>query len=208
MNTSNVTAAAPKVAGAVYVAPLGTELPKKADTDLAPQFKELGYVSDSGMTNSNSPSSTDVKEWGGSTVLTATSEKPDNFKFKLLEVLSVDVLKTVYGSNNIEILEDGTIVVHAKADDPEELVWVFDMILKGGALKRIVVPDAKISSVGDIVYIRSDATGYDLTITAYPDKSGDTHTEYIKKKTATSGGASTEKPVQREEPVQNEEAQG
>lgn len=180
MKASNVSAAAPKVTGAIFVAPKGTELPTDATTALAKEYKELGYVSDSGMTNSNSPSSTDVKEWGGLVVMSTLTDKPDTFKFKLIEVLSLAVLQTVYGSANVkEDPETGKITIKAKAEDPENMVWVFDMLLSGKKMKRIIVPDGKITSVGDIEYSKSNAAGYDLTVAAYPDHENSTHTEYI-----------------------------
>ena len=53
-NVNYVSAAKPKVAGAIYRAPLGTTLPTDATTALDSGFKALGYVSNEGMTNANS----------------------------------------------------------------------------------------------------------------------------------------------------------
>ena len=48
-DVKNVTAAKPKIGGAVYSAPLGTTLPKDATTALDKAFKALGYISEDGL---------------------------------------------------------------------------------------------------------------------------------------------------------------
>lgn len=176
---TNVTASKPAVGGAIYRAPLGTALPTDATTALGEAFKALGYCSEDGLTNTNSPESDSTKAWGGDTVLTYQTAKEDNFGFTLIEALSVEVLKAIYGSDNVTGTLATGITVTANADEAEEAVWVFDMILRDGALKRIVVPDGKISEVGEITYSDSDAVGYETTLAAMPDTSGNTHYEYI-----------------------------
>lgn len=182
MDANNVTAGKPKVGGAIFRAPIGTTLPVSADEELDMAFKQLGYASDAGLVNSNSPESSDIKAWGGDVVLTTQTQKKDTFKFQLIEALNPEVLKTVYGNANVSGTLDTGITIKANSNESESSAFVFDMILKGGILKRIVVPDAKITSVGDISYTDSSQVGYDTTISAAPDTSGQTHYEYIKKK--------------------------
>lgn len=181
---SNVTAGKPKITGAIFRAPTGTTLPTDAKTELDTAFKCLGYVSEDGVTNSNSPESEQTKAWGGDVVLSTQTEKPDTFQFKLIEAKNVDVLKMIYGDSHVTGTLDTGITVDVTAEDPGPAAYVIDMILKDGDLKRMVIPSASISEMDDIVYNDSEPVGYDVTLTATADDTGCTHHEYIVKKEA------------------------
>ena len=182
-DATKVTVSKPKTGGAIYRAPLGTSLPTDASSELDVAFKELGYASEDGLVNSNSPESNSIKAWGGDTVYTYQKEKDDTFQFKLLEALNPDVLKTVYGDDNVTGTVQAGLTVKANSSAAEDKAWVVELILNG-VLKRVVVPKAKITEMDDIVYADEEALGYDITITATPDTDGNTHYEYIKEKTA------------------------
>lgn len=178
---ANVTAGKPKITGAVFRAPIGTTVPTDATTALNAAFKCMGYCGDAGLVNSNSASNTAVKAWGGDVVLNIQTEKNDTFKFTLIEAMNVDALKAVYGDNNVTGDLSTGITVHANSEQQEECAWVFELVLKGGVQKRIVVPSASVTTVGDITYADGSAVGYETTISATPDSTGNTHHEYIKK---------------------------
>lgn len=188
-NTANVSVGKPAVGGAIFSAPLGTTLPTNATETLDSAFVCMGYVSEDGLRNNNTPTSSEIKAWGGDVVATVGTEKKDQFGYKLIEALNTDVLKSVYGSGNVSGDLATGITVRANSTEVEARAWVYDTIMNGNVLKRIVVPNAKISEVKEIVYKDNDAVGYDITINAMPGGEAfgyDTHKEYIKS-ASTSG---------------------
>ncbi len=184
-----VTSAKPKVGGSIYSAPIGTALPTDATTALNTAFKCLGYVSDDGVQNSDDRKTTDIKSWGGDIVNSVQTEKTDTFKYTLIEALNVDVLKEIYGDSNVTGDLDTGITVKSNSTELDEHVIVIEMVLRNNVLKRIVLPSAKVTDVGEIKYKDGDNVGYETTVTCFPDDNSNTHYEYIvKPKTAVSGG--------------------
>ena len=175
---TNVSTGKPNIAGAVFRAPKTATVPTDATTQLGSDFVCLGYVSEDGLENDNEMDVSAIKAWGGMIVYRSLTELNDNFKLTLIESENVEVLKAVYGSENVTE-NDGEIVVDVKADDPEEAIWVFELALRNGKIKRIVVPSGAITERESITYNDSDAIGYGITVSAYPDASGGTHKEYI-----------------------------
>lgn len=178
---SNVSAGKAKIGGAVYRAPLGTSLPTTVAAALDQAFAELGYVSDAGLVNSGAISNTGIKAWGGDTVLNIQTDKADTFQYTLLEVLNINVLKAVFGEDNVTGALATGITINVNSDEQEDAVWVFDIAMRDGAAKRVVIPCGKITAIGDVTYSDSAAVGYQVTVSAQPDSTGNTHYEYILK---------------------------
>lgn len=181
-DVTKVTSAKPKIGGAIYSAPLGTTLPTDATTELNEAFKALGYISEDGLTNENTASTENIKAWGGDIVDTVQTEKTDKFTYTLIESLNLDVLKEIYGNDNVSGDVGTGITIKANTKELVQHSVVIEMVLKGGVLKRIVIPNGKIGEVGEIKYTDSEMVGFETTLNAFPDSEGNTHYEYIKKK--------------------------
>ena len=175
---TNVSTGKPNISGAVFAAPIGTTLPTDATTALDNAFVCLGYVSEDGLTNNNEMDVSTIKAWGGAIVYRSLTELDDNFALTLIESENIDVLKAVYGDANVTTAND-TTKVEVIAEDPQEKVWVFELALRGGKAKRIVIPDGAVTAREAITYNDSDAIGYGITVSAYPDADGKTHIEYL-----------------------------
>lgn len=181
---SKVTTGKPKIGGGIWSAPVGTALPTDAVSVLNEAFKDLGYISDDGVTNSNAPDTDEIKAWGGDTVMTVQTGKEDTQQFTLIEATNLEALKAVYGQSNVTGDLDTGITIKVNAEEAEERAYVIDMKMRDDVLKRIVIPRAKVSDLGEITYNDSDPVGYETTLTCMPDDDGNTHYEYLVKKKA------------------------
>lgn len=184
-NASNVSTGKPKTAGAIFRAAAGTALPTDASTALAAAFVELGFVSADGVTNANSGENESVYAWGGTPVGEIETEKSDTWTFKLIEALNPAVLRVVYGEANVTV-NGQNISVKAGATDKTPAVYVIDMVMKG-ALKRVVLPNATLSELAEIVYKDDETVGYQVTFSAQDDGTGFTHYEYIQLPVSSGG---------------------
>ena len=177
---TNVTAGKPAVGGAVWRAPVGTSLPTDVSTSLNSAFKCLGYLSQDGLTNGVTRESEDIKAWGGDTVLKPQTSFDETWKGTFIEAFNTDVLKMVHGNTNVTGDLTNGIAVTKNSKELEEASYVADMIMRGGVLKRVVIPKGVVTEVGEVTYKDSEAVGYETTIGALPDASGNSSYEYIK----------------------------
>lgn len=174
---TNVAAGKPKIGGAVSVAATSATLPTDATTALGTGFANLGYISEDGMTRAITRESDNIKAWGGDTVLAIQSEFGETFQFRLIESLNLDVKKVVFGDTNVTGALSTGITTTVNSKELAEHAWVIDMVTRG-AVTRIVIPNGKVTEIGEITYSDSDVIGYDVTVTAFPDATGNTSYEY------------------------------
>ena len=179
-NPLEATVGKPKIGGGVYVAPLGTALPTDAAAELNAAFVNVGFVSDEGVTNTITRDNTEIKAWGGDTVMNIQTGFNDQWKLKLLQVMNTAVMKPVFKAANVTGALESGVTVKVNSEELEAYVYVIDMIFNNNVLKRIVIPNAKVVELGDIVYVDGEPVNYDITLGCVPDDDGNTHYEYMK----------------------------
>lgn len=182
MNDSqNVSFGKPKATGALFVAPAGTTVPTNATDALDPLFKGLGYVSDEGLVNGVETDVEDVFAWGGDNVLSGQTTYGEAFTFNLIET-NIEVAKLYYGEDNVTVDGDN-ITIRANSKPLPEIVFVAELVLTGGRIKRVVVERGQIADrSGEITYVDGEPVAYPINLKAFPNSTdGDTHKEYITK---------------------------
>lgn len=181
-NSANVTVGKPSAAGGIFSAPITAAAPTDATAPLAEDFIGLGYVSEDGLTNTVEADTESVTAWGGDNVLTITTSRNETFTWSFIET-NADVLKEVYGQENVTD-EGGAISVLHKNTPLPRRSYAFEILLSGDRVKRIYVPNAQITEIGDVVYVDGEAVAYEVTLSCYPDSQGVTVYEYIASTTA------------------------
>lgn len=177
-DTNNVYVATPDyVAGTFHRASLGSVLPTDAISDLDVAFVDLGYVGEDGYTYAINRESDDIKAFGGDTVATVQNDYNEELTVTLLESNNADVLKAVFGEDNVSVAGDAITVKRNKKRLPRES-YVIDVMGQDGIYRRIVLPVAQVTGIGEITYVHTDVVKYELTIKPYPDTDGNTSYEY------------------------------
>ena len=163
--------------GGVAAGPIDSTLPTDATTTLPAGVTPLGLVGDEGVSLTRERSTDDIRAWGGQIVRTVQTEFSETATLQFLESDKAEVLKEVYGEDNVTVTGGNIAITHNEQTLPSR-VFVFDM-KDGDKRRRLVLPNAQITGTEDITYVHSDIIRYGVTITAYPDEDGNCAYEYI-----------------------------
>lgn len=186
--TKNVAVAKGIAGGYYYAAPVGTKVPTDYSTELDTAFKLLGFISEDGITESTDEDTTDVNDMNGDMVLSEQATHTKTFANTMIETKK-GVLQEYFGDDCVTD-EDGMITVAEKSGMRRNHVYVYDLALQNGRRERIVVPNGKVTEVGEITYSSGEVLGYETTTTAFPDENGVKTYRYIE-------STETEKTVQQ-----------
>jgi hypothetical protein len=167
---ANVVAGVPLATGGILIGDLAAAAPTTAVSALT-GFTAAGYIGEDGVTETNERSTDRIRAWGGDTVKVVQTEHNVTYQFTFLETLNADVLKAVYGDDNVTTTaataSTGTLhEVQINAATLPHKSYVFE--LKDGDAKiRIYVPDGQITEVGEVTYSDSEVIGYQVTVEAF-----------------------------------------
>jgi len=172
---ANVVAGTPLATGGILIGALTATAPTTAVSALT-GFTAAGYIGEDGVTESNERSTDRIRAWGGDTVKVVQTEHNVTYQFTFLETLNADVLKAVYGEDNVTTTAAGvsTGTLHEVAINGSTLPhksYVFE-VKDGDAKIRIYVPDGQITEVGEVTYSDSEVVGYQVTVEAFADELG------------------------------------
>lgn len=176
-NTANVSAGKGLKGGYIYTAPVGTALPTDIETELDPAFKVLGYVSEDGITVSVEEDSNDLVDMNGDVMDSTYSNRSETIALTLAEI-KAGTFKTQHGSVNVTD-ENGLITIKHNGDNHDSSSYVFELVLKDNRRWRMVVPNAKLSELGDLTISSSELCQREITLKCAVDSTGNTMYDYI-----------------------------
>ena len=169
-----------KVTGAIKHAPKGTAIPAltditKAAVTLNQAFTGDEYVSQDGLTLAPSMSTTEIKDWSGATVRKVLEDFDGTLSWTMIST-NAGALAIAFGADHVTTAAATTthgaqVQAALGAYLPEEQAWVF-LMKDGDARIVIAVPDGQITEVGEVTFASNAAVGWQVTLSCYPDASG------------------------------------
>lgn len=185
-NRKNVLTGAPDIdaSGGIEIGKTVTkseQIPKTVDDELNTELemKPAGYVSSDGITKTVDRETEKIKDWNGDTVIVLTTEHSVILKLTFLESANAEVLKMVAGEENVEVLDDGTLKVVDNAEDLPHRSMNFTIKGQSSRKIRVFAPDAQVTNVGDVVFVRSDIIKYEVEIECFTDPDANKLYAYI-----------------------------
>lgn len=154
------------VTGAAYWDKTGAgTAPVDVSTAPAAAFKDLGYVSEDGVTLTmpDAGDTTPIKAWqNGATVRTIRGLTEDNPQISLTLIeTKLEVIEAVFGVTVTQTAPSGTYEIDTTDVRPYGRL-ILDVV-DGAEIIRYYGPKAIVSSVGEVSLTSQDAVGYEVT---------------------------------------------
>lgn len=184
-DNKNVLVGIPDVSGGLWVSDLVSEtsaLPTSSTELGTAGFTAVGFISEDGITEANERDTDKVKAWGGDTVRILQNEHTITYSFTFLEMGNPEVLKLLFGEDNIET-SGGVTTIKKNAKVLEHKTFVIE-VLDGDKKIRLVVPDGQITETGERQFSHNAVLQVEVTIEAFSDSEGNKGYEYHTEVTA------------------------
>ena len=153
--------------GMFYHAPAGTALPTTADAVLPGTWKEVGDVTQDGITLSKDMSVENIKNWANQVKRNYMSEHTETVQAPLMSTTE-ESLKTVLGEENVTVSGNNIKVNLSAATLPPEEAFLFRMKDDDDVI-IIACKKGQVTALDSISFAPSGAITWTPTITALDD---------------------------------------
>ena len=151
------------VTGSIALAPELTADPGDASSALLAPWVSVGYLSEDGVTESNSLESDEIKAWqNAETVRKVVTTQETTYGFTMIET-NAEALGLFYGK---AVAPSDTS--HVIGGDILGRFAVCLTIVDGTEVIRRWIPSIEVTERGEVQFGSGDALGYEVTMTAYP----------------------------------------
>lgn len=163
--------------GKVVVAPTGTTAPTDSTSSYSGTWVELGWITDAGITESHSVTTTVKYAWqGGTAIRTVKSQDTRTFKFQCYEE-NAAVLGLLRPGSTVSTTGAATTTIVTAFTGQDFRAFGLDFADTDVHLRKII-PQGEAEATADVVYVSNDVTIYEFTVTCYPDTDLTLYTEY------------------------------
>ena len=158
----------------VYAGVVGTTAPTDTSTSLNAAFKDLGFLSEDGLTEAREQDVKDHYASGGVLIRTTRSKHKRTFKFVALE--SNQYVFPLVNPGSTQATSTGTTTRAVYIPEPNVKAWVFQQA-DGSYIRRIHIARGEVIDVAEIKAGDEDMAMFELTVNVYPSSAGLLYTE-------------------------------
>lgn len=160
--------------GMFFHAPAGTALPTYPAEELDEAWKEVGDVSEDGITLATDKSTTTLRNWAKVVKRVIATEHEETIQAPIMDTTE-EVLKTVVGADNVTTTA-AVAGTHGKlvnvnlsaAELPEEEAFLW-LMKDGDSMIAIGCTNGQVTSVDNVSFAPNDAINWVPTISALGD---------------------------------------
>lgn len=154
--------------GMFYHAPAGTALPTSLSSALSGTWKQVGDVSDAGITLALNKSTANLKNWANVIKRVVLTDHSETVQSPIMDTTE-ESLKTVVGSNNVT-KANGVVKVNLSDEQlppPEAYLW---LMKDGDDMMAVGCSKGQITAVDNVSFAPGSAINWTPTITALGDE--------------------------------------